>query len=205
MAQRILAAARRLFGERDFNGVSTRDIAEAAGVSKASIFHHYRSKTSLYEAALHDGSARFQQLLQGLVTGEHELPGLLSDFGQRHLDSLLEADSTASLFLRHLLDRGAGREHAMSENIVEQGFELLVRTFATLKQEGKLAAHVDPCVVALSFVGSHLCFFLLRDVLAQSDLVAADPETFNRLMVAQLIDSIAPSTTDASGQAKLEI
>lgn len=206
-AARILTAAKRLFGERDFNGVSTRDIADAAGVSKASVFHHYRCKADLYEAALSDGSARFQQLLQDLAADERELPVLLDDFGRRHLDRLLEQDSTASLFLRHLLDAGSGSDNqqAMAGNIVEQSFELLMRTFEMLQQEGKLAAHADPCVVALSFFGSHLCFFLLRDVLAQSGLAVADPEIFNRRMVTQLIDSIAPSGADSSNQAKLDI
>jgi TetR/AcrR family transcriptional regulator len=204
-AQRILAAAKRLFGERDFSGVSTRDIADAAGVSKASVFHHYRSKAELYEAALNDGYVRFQQLLQDLAADDRELPVLLADFGRRHLDRLLEHDSTAALFLRHLLDAGADNGRALGKNIVEQGFQQLVRTFAALQQEGRLAAHADPGVVALGFVGSHLCFFLLRDVLAQSGLTTADPEIFNRRMVAQLLDSIAPPAADPSNQAKLEI
>lgn len=203
-AQRILAAAKRLFGERDYSGVSTRDIAGAAGVSKASVFHHYRSKAELYEAALHDGYARFQQLLQDLAADDRELPILLEDFGRRHMSRLLEHDSTAALFLRHLLDTGSDGKCVMGKNVVEQGFQQLVRTFATLRQEGRLAAHVDPSVVALSFVGSQLCFFLLRDVLAQSGLMSADPETFNRRMVAQLLDSIAPPAADPSNQAKLE-
>jgi TetR/AcrR family transcriptional regulator len=57
-AQRILAVAERLFGERGFNGVSISHIADAAGVSKANVFHHYSSKLSLYEAVLQRGSIR---------------------------------------------------------------------------------------------------------------------------------------------------
>ncbi|HBE91853.1 MAG TPA: TetR/AcrR family transcriptional regulator, partial [Gammaproteobacteria bacterium] len=44
----ILDAATRLFAERGFDGVSMRQVSEAAGVSKANIYHHFESKEALY-------------------------------------------------------------------------------------------------------------------------------------------------------------
>ena len=49
-AQTILLAARRLFAERGFDGVSINDVAAAAGVSKANVFHHFGSKPKLHLA-----------------------------------------------------------------------------------------------------------------------------------------------------------
>src|SRR3989304_2945717 len=51
----ILAAARHLFAERGFAGTSMREIAEAAGVSKAAIYHHFRDKRRLYRELLDEG------------------------------------------------------------------------------------------------------------------------------------------------------
>lgn len=48
----ILAAARHLFAQRGFAGTSVREIAEAAGVSKAAIYHHFRDKDRLYRVLL---------------------------------------------------------------------------------------------------------------------------------------------------------
>jgi len=189
-AQRILAAAERLFGERGFNGVSTRDIAAAAGVSKANVFHHYNSKLALYEAVLRSSSARFNELLRQLAEDRRELPEVLDDFGRQQLLSMLEHQNAAALFMRHLLDTGSGAEHAVAENIVAQCHDLLMETFETLQQKGKLAAQVDPSVLALTLFGGHFSFFLLRNMLLSSGQAVPAAEVFSRTMVRKLINGI---------------
>lgn len=47
--RRIMAAAGELFAERGFTGTSMDDIAEAAGVSKGTIFYNYKNKADLFE------------------------------------------------------------------------------------------------------------------------------------------------------------
>lgn len=46
--QRILDIARRLFIEEGYLGVSMQQIADVAGLRKASLYHHFRSKDSLF-------------------------------------------------------------------------------------------------------------------------------------------------------------
>ena len=48
----ILDAAVHLFSEHGYDGVSMRRIAQAAGVSKANIYHHFDSKQALYFAIM---------------------------------------------------------------------------------------------------------------------------------------------------------
>jgi AcrR family transcriptional regulator len=48
--ERILRAATRLFAERGFEGVSTRDIAAAVDLNIATVHHHVGSKADLYDA-----------------------------------------------------------------------------------------------------------------------------------------------------------
>jgi TetR/AcrR family transcriptional regulator len=50
--QQILEAAAALFARRGFAGTSTRQIAEAVGVSETLLFRHFPTKDSLYEAIL---------------------------------------------------------------------------------------------------------------------------------------------------------
>lgn len=50
----ILAAARRVFAERGYEGAKTQHIATAAGVSDALIFRHFGSKQRLYRAVMQD-------------------------------------------------------------------------------------------------------------------------------------------------------
>src|SRR5262245_54824322 len=48
----IIKAVRRLFADKGFHGTTTRELAEAAGVSEALLFKHFPNKESLYSAML---------------------------------------------------------------------------------------------------------------------------------------------------------
>jgi AcrR family transcriptional regulator len=47
---RILAVSVELFSDRGYAGTSVRDIAEAMGMTKASLYYHFRSKEEILEA-----------------------------------------------------------------------------------------------------------------------------------------------------------
>ncbi len=51
-ADRILEAATELFANRGFAEVSLDDVARAAEVTRGAVYHHYRSKTGLFEAVV---------------------------------------------------------------------------------------------------------------------------------------------------------
>jgi AcrR family transcriptional regulator len=46
----IIKAVRRVFAEKGFHGTTTRELAEAAGVSEALLFKHFPTKEALYSA-----------------------------------------------------------------------------------------------------------------------------------------------------------
>jgi AcrR family transcriptional regulator len=50
--QAILLAAAKLFAERSFEATSINEIAEAAGLSKAGIYHYFDSKTDILRTML---------------------------------------------------------------------------------------------------------------------------------------------------------
>jgi TetR/AcrR family transcriptional regulator len=50
--EKILDAAEELFARRGFAGVGLSEIAEAVGLGKSSLFHHFRSKAQLYAAVV---------------------------------------------------------------------------------------------------------------------------------------------------------
>jgi AcrR family transcriptional regulator len=47
---KLVATARRLFAEKGFAATSTEDILEAASVSRGAMYHHFASKTELFQA-----------------------------------------------------------------------------------------------------------------------------------------------------------
>jgi AcrR family transcriptional regulator len=63
MKARILVSARRVFGEYDYNGTTTRMIAKDVGIDIATLYYHWGEKQDLYEAVLQDVSEEIQSRL----------------------------------------------------------------------------------------------------------------------------------------------
>ena len=79
-AQRLVQTARRLFAQHGYAGTSTQMLISQLGITKGALYHHFPSKTALFEAvylavedemgqAIGDASARartpWRQLLAG--------------------------------------------------------------------------------------------------------------------------------------------
>src|SRR5438067_1640194 len=63
----IIQAVRHLFADKGFNGTTTRELAEAAGVSEALLYRHFPTKEALFEAIQQSfcddqSRARFERL-----------------------------------------------------------------------------------------------------------------------------------------------
>ena len=63
MKARILAAARRLFGEYGYSETTTRKIAKDVGIDISTLYYHWGEKQDLYEAVLQDVSEEIQSRL----------------------------------------------------------------------------------------------------------------------------------------------
>ncbi|TDT33947.1 TetR/AcrR family transcriptional regulator [Naumannella halotolerans] len=100
----IVAAAARQFSEHGINGTSLQQIADAAGVTKAAVYHHYRSKNDIVRAvlapALDDLSAIVRRARQHATAGaqvESAVIGLADHtIANRQLWALLMQDPAAA-------------------------------------------------------------------------------------------------------------
>jgi AcrR family transcriptional regulator len=63
MKARILAAARRIFGEYGYSDTTTRKIAKDVGIDISTLYYHWGEKQDLYEAVLQDVSEEIQSRL----------------------------------------------------------------------------------------------------------------------------------------------
>ncbi len=66
--ERILTAAADLFARFGYSGVSTRDVAAAAGVNEVTIYRHYSRKRDLFHAVL-ESQLKNLHLRGDLLTG----------------------------------------------------------------------------------------------------------------------------------------
>jgi AcrR family transcriptional regulator len=80
--ERLLAAARRLFGERGYEATSIESVLAASGVARGALYHHFPSKAELFDAVLVDvlveiaersaaAAAGRKDPLEGLRAGSH--------------------------------------------------------------------------------------------------------------------------------------
>src|SRR5271166_2156862 len=68
MARHIARAAARLFAERGYDATSVREIVEAAGVAKPTLYYYFRSKEGLAQALLTVPLSNLVSALRGIVT-----------------------------------------------------------------------------------------------------------------------------------------
>ncbi|WP_324678572.1 TetR/AcrR family transcriptional regulator [Hymenobacter sp. GOD-10R] len=96
--KRIKEAARKVFMEKGFDGTTTRDIAEAAGINVALTNYYFRSKEKLFRMIFEDAHRDFfhesHELLQKPISLREKIPQLIaSDF------RLFAKNPNLSLFL----------------------------------------------------------------------------------------------------------
>lgn len=106
--QRIHATAALLFAERGFNGVSTREIASAAGVSEVTIYRHYGHKRELFNAVLEAEIRRMQlpeEPLLRLAKAQHARTALSQTF-ELIAETLNEGSRALTLLQYQFLELG---------------------------------------------------------------------------------------------------
>ncbi|MDQ6807188.1 MAG: TetR/AcrR family transcriptional regulator [Actinomycetota bacterium] len=62
--RQVVEAGARMFTEHAFEEISMRQIAEAAGISKALLYHYFPSKIELFKAAVAEQAAALQGLIE---------------------------------------------------------------------------------------------------------------------------------------------
>lgn len=151
----ILRVAVSLFSQRGFGGTTTKEIAQAAGISEAMVFRHYATKQELYSAILDhkacsgdsmnpaelvaealeekDDRAVFERLALGALQ-HHELD---PEFQRLLLHSALEGHELAQMFF---------------EKFVQRVYELLGDYIAGRQRDGAMLK-MDPAIVVRAFIG----------------------------------------------------
>lgn len=133
---KILDAAEALFARRGFSGVGMREVAEAAGIGKSSLFHHFATKVELYAATV----GRLLDLIElRLLRGLAEGGSALERF-DRWLDTLIdilaENPTAARLLLRSLFEDDDLTGQSPEERAVEKVIERMFTAASALLREG---------------------------------------------------------------------
>ena len=151
----ILALAVSLFSQKGFRGTTTKEIAQAAGVSEAMVFRHFATKQELYSAILDhkayasgrfdpaetaavpmgrkDDRAVFESLALGALAHHENDP----QFQRLLLYSALEKHELAQMFF---------------DQIVRHVYDFLGNYIRERQQDGAFI-EIDPAIVVRCFIG----------------------------------------------------
>src|SRR2546421_12108957 len=90
-ADEIVDIAARLFYERGYPSVSTRALAQAAGIQGGSLYHHFASKEEILYRIVQYGSGEFfARLLPHLQTEDAPYPERLEPFVRAYITRALQ-------------------------------------------------------------------------------------------------------------------
>jgi len=173
----IGSSARTLFASRGFHATTTRELAQAAGISDALLYRHFADKQAVLDYVVEDALRGFA----GMPPFER--------LQQVPLDALLT--TLGSTFLRTAVDNLDALVILISEHasIDDTRFVSFIDASAT-GLGGELSRRVAPLDVdagyltARSFFGSLVSFILLQRILGLDDVREVDADAYLARLVA---------------------
>jgi len=198
---RSLAAATRLFAERGFDGTSVQLIADAVGVSKPAVLHHFPSKEDLRLAVL-DGilqhwSETLPRLLLAASASEDRFDAV---FGELHRFCTSDPNR-ARLVARELFDR-PGEVRKLLRGAVRPWLAAVASYIKEGQARGRHWEDVDPEAYVVHILQLVVCASAAASVCR----VAVDPEADSRERYDRELARIAraslfkPGASDSRGQ-----
>ena len=151
----ILRVAVKLFSQRGFVGTTTKEIAQAAGVSEAMVFRHYATKQELYSAILDhkacSGDSMNPEQMVAEALKQKDDRGVFEKLALGALDHH-ELDPEFQRLLLHSALEG----HELAEMFFEK---FILRVYALLggyireRQRDGVMINIDPSIIVRSFIG----------------------------------------------------
>jgi AcrR family transcriptional regulator len=151
--RRILDGARELFGARNFDDVTMADVAERAGVARATVFNHFPGKHALVEAITEEVLSYWAGMLEHALADEKTATPALVRALFEHMG--------AGIAHYYRFYRGVFREIAKLQVGLEEGsgaararataLERLTRLLARGQARGELRSDVEAIDLARAF------------------------------------------------------
>jgi AcrR family transcriptional regulator len=151
----ILRVAVSLFSQKGFGGTTTKEIAQAAGVSEAMVFRHFATKQELYTAILdHKACSGDSMNPEEMVAEALKQKDDQAVFEQVALGALEhhEGDPEFQRLLLHSALEGHELSEIFFEKFVRRVYELLGGYIAERQRDGAMVK-IDPAIAVRAFIG----------------------------------------------------
>ena len=97
-AERILTTALDLFAVKGYDATAVREICEAAGITKPTLYHFFGSKDGVFQALVRNGFLQFRQLVDSALA----TPGSFRERVKLFTRSVFQNASQKPLFWRFM-------------------------------------------------------------------------------------------------------
>lgn len=151
----LVSAASALFSANGTDGVSVRQVAEAAGVSPAMIHYYFKDKRGLMRAVLERGLDRILEIVTDVAAGA-ESP-VTNRFIDQYIRALEAEPSLPQLMIREVLSGSAPYQDVIRRRFVEKAAAILPPRLAADIAGGRLRSDLDPRLTMISLIG--MCVF----------------------------------------------
>jgi AcrR family transcriptional regulator len=151
-SQRLVDAAAALFAIKGYGATSTREIAAALGIQKASLYYHIGSKEELLFAICKTSLDRIRSDVETAIAGLSDPIERIGALVRAHLESMLRDQEKHSVALAemHLLSA----ERFAEVRLLRDAYENLVRSALQEAQEaGALRADIPVKFLCLALLG----------------------------------------------------
>jgi TetR/AcrR family transcriptional regulator len=142
-----LSVAEGLFGETGYHGARVRELARRAGIQKASLFHYFDSKETLYRAVVDRGYGDIAHDLTAVLAQ----PAGARERVRALLDAYVEKAARHPDRLRILLRQALGDAPQSARGA---DMEPLVRAVAELVDDAQPSGRTDAVALVLSVVAT---------------------------------------------------
>jgi AcrR family transcriptional regulator len=170
--KRILAAAEFVFSRDGFQGATTREIAQQAGVNEVTIFRHFHTREELLGATLQDGCAAFDAVIQP----EEIWKGELADGLERYIRETFSVVKQREAIVRAFIGEARFLPESMRRALEEFMLTRKARLVAALQEaqkRGLVRMDVDLSAAA-DFIRDSIHSAMLRHTLYRTDPEAVD-------------------------------
>ncbi len=143
--EKILDVAEARFAQRGYAGVGLREVADAAGLGKSSLFHHFPTKAALYGAVLDRVIERIEQRMRPALEPGGDPREQLSAAVVALIDTLAEDPPAARLLLRTVFeDDDLSPTEAPELMASEQRLDALIARIARVITDGVASGAFRP-------------------------------------------------------------
>lgn len=147
----FIAVATDLFAEKGYYGTSITDLAQALGLTTASLYYHINGKPELLFRVLETGMANFLTRLEEIDGAETDPRTKLRRAVENHLDFVLNNQKAVAVFLRER--RFLEPEYRdLHQSRIDRYDHLFTEIVQRAMEEKEIPAG-DPTLVRLSILG----------------------------------------------------